>query len=72
LVRDDARGLGRAFEGAVDDARQTCVAQAFADRGGLGAAERAQPEAGDMAVQDAIRVFDVRVTNQIDAVCQCP
>src|SRR5437773_1235182 len=63
---DDARGLGRAIEGAVDDAADARVAQPVAERLGLRAAQRAEVKAGQVPVKDSVRVLDVGVPDDIN------
>jgi len=48
----------------VHDARHTGAAQGLAERKRLGAAERAEREAVQVAIQDVMRVLDVRVPDQ--------
>jgi len=48
----------------VHDAGDSGAAQRLTKRGRLGAAERAEPKAVQVAVQDVMWVLDVRVADQ--------
>jgi hypothetical protein len=67
MLGDDARGLGRARQRAVDDQREPGVAQLFTKRFRLCPSQRAEVEAVEVAVQDVVRVLDVGVPDEIDA-----
>jgi hypothetical protein len=67
VLGDDARGLDRAGQRAVNDAREGGAVQLFTERLGLRPSRRAEVEAVEMPVQDVVRVLDVRVADQIDA-----
>jgi hypothetical protein len=49
----------------VDDALEACVAQLFTERLGLRPSQRAEVKAVEVAVQDVVRVLDVRVPDEI-------
>jgi hypothetical protein len=67
LLGDDLRGFTRAVERARDDARQPGWPEALTDGDGLRAPEGAEMEAGEVAVQDPVRVLDVRVPDEEDS-----
>jgi hypothetical protein len=67
LAGDDARRLGRARQRAVDDAAQARRLQTVTDGRRLGATQRAQVKAVEMAVEDPVRVLDLGVTDQVKA-----
>jgi hypothetical protein len=50
----------------VHDPPQPRGPKPFTDRHGLGAAQRAELKAVEVAVEEALRVFDVRVPDEID------
>jgi len=65
VLGDDARGLGRACQRAVDDPRKPGPAQLFTERLRLRPAEGAEVKAIEVAVQDVMRILDVRVPDEI-------
>jgi hypothetical protein len=67
MLGDDSRGLGSARQRAVDDAYETGVAQLFTERVGLRPAQRAEVKPLEVAVQDVVRILDVRVPDEEDA-----
>jgi hypothetical protein len=66
MLGDDARGLGRARERAVNDALEAYGAQLFTERLGLRPSQRAEVKAVEVPIQDVVRVLDVRVPDEIE------
>jgi hypothetical protein len=64
LLVDQAGRLERSGQRAVHDARDARRAQRLSERRGLGAAERAELEPVQVAVQDVTWILDVRMADQ--------
>ena len=54
----------------MNDPAYVFAAQLLADRGGLRATQRAELKAGQVTVEEAVRVLDVGVPDDVDARAQ--
>jgi hypothetical protein len=67
VAGDDACGLLRPEQGAVDYAREPRISQPVTERRRLSPSEGAEAKAIEVAVEQAMRVFDLGVPDEVDA-----